>query len=134
MIEFTNVKRAQERLKGMIRETPLVPSTFLSERSGFEVYLKLENFQVTGSFKVRGVLNRMLKTPVSDKEKGVITATSGNHGKALAYAAKLDNVPEVPLATVVAAELSRTTWLPSDRAMSVGSPATSLRFMVNVSS
>ena len=95
MIDFTNVKRAQERLKGMIRETPLVPSTFLSERSGFEVYLKLENFQVTGSFKVRGVLNRMLKTPESDKKKGVITATSGNHGKALAYAAKLDNVPAI---------------------------------------
>ncbi len=93
MIDFANVKRARDRLKGMIRETPLVPSTFLSERSGFEVYLKLENFQVTGSFKIRGVLNRMLKTPESEKQKGVITATSGNHGKALAYAAKLDNVP-----------------------------------------
>jgi len=97
MIEFADVERAWDQIKGMIRKTPLIHSKVLSDHSGLNVYLKLDNFQVTGSFKVRGVLNRMLNMTESEKKRGVITASSGNHGKGLAFAAKIEGVP----ATVV---------------------------------
>ncbi|MFX0208689.1 MAG: threonine/serine dehydratase [Candidatus Hodarchaeota archaeon] len=95
MIEFADVETAREKLKDIIKRTPLVYSKYMSEISGLAVYLKLDNFQVTGSFKVRGVLNRMLYMSKVEKKKGVITASSGNHGKALAFAARRDGVPAI---------------------------------------
>jgi len=100
MIDFADVETAREKLKDLIKRTPLVYSKYLSEISGLAVYLKLDNFQVTGSFKARGVLNRMLHMNEAEKKKGVITASSGNHGKALAFAARRDRVP----ATIVVPE------------------------------
>ncbi|MFH1501500.1 MAG: pyridoxal-phosphate dependent enzyme [Candidatus Eisenbacteria bacterium] len=72
-----------------VRETPLEESAVLSERAGCRVSLKLENFQVTGSFKIRGVLAKLRALPADELARGVITASTGNHGLACAHAAGL---------------------------------------------
>lgn len=80
------VLEAEKRIGKHIRETPLEYSPFLSKKGDANVYLKLENFQVTGSFKIRGVLNKLLSLSEEEKRKGLVTASSGNHGVAFAYA------------------------------------------------
>ncbi len=81
-----NVRRevlnAEKRIKDYIRETPLEYSPYLSKMGRCDVFLKLENIQLTGSFKVRGATNKILSLP---KGTEVITASSGNHGLAVAY-------------------------------------------------
>lgn len=89
MIKLNDILRAEKRIRNYIRETPLEYSYYYSSIVGGGVYLKLENLQVTGSFKARGALNKMLSLDREDIEKGVVTASSGNHGKALAYAASI---------------------------------------------
>ncbi|MCP2604482.1 threonine/serine dehydratase, partial [Candidatus Aminicenantes bacterium AC-708-M15] len=78
------VIEAEKRIKTYIRETPLDFSSYLSQKCGANVYLKLENFQITGSFKIRGALNKILSLNSQEKKK-IITASSGNHGIAVAY-------------------------------------------------
>ena len=78
-----NVIEAEKRIKPHIRETPVEFSHHLSEISECNVYLKLENQQLTGSFKLRGALNKVLSLP---KEKPVVTASTGNHGLAVVHA------------------------------------------------
>jgi threonine dehydratase len=85
----TLVREAAERIRGHVRETPLERSFALSERSGRNVHLKLENVQIGGSFKVRGVLNFLFSLSPAELERGVITASTGNHGLGLAYGAGL---------------------------------------------
>lgn len=87
-ISLKDVRLAQERLAGKVHRTPLMHSRTLSDRSGFEVYMKPENLQRTGSFKVRGALNKILSLPPEEARKGLITASSGNHGQGVAYAAR----------------------------------------------
>ena len=79
---------ARRRLNGRIAPTPLVPSPSLSERVGSPVHLKLEQHQLTGSFKLRGATNALLALPDDARSRGVVAASTGNHGRALAYAAK----------------------------------------------
>jgi threonine dehydratase len=81
------IEAADRRIRPHARETPLIHSPALSELAGAEIYLKLENLQRTGSFKVRGALNKLLSLPESDRRRGVITASTGNHGAATAFAA-----------------------------------------------
>lgn len=76
---------AESLIRPHIRETPLEYSPFLSSLSGCRIYLKLENIQITGSFKLRGALNKILSLSDQQKKQGIITASSGNHGAALAY-------------------------------------------------
>ena len=78
------VIEAERRIKAYIRETPLDFSLYLSKKYGANIYLKLENLQITGSFKIRGALNKILSLN-SEKKKKIITASSGNHGIAVAY-------------------------------------------------
>jgi len=78
--------QAADRIGGLIRETPLEYSPFFSRETGAEVYLKLENFQHTGSFKLRGASNRLMTLTDEQREKGCVAASSGNHGAAVAYA------------------------------------------------
>jgi threonine dehydratase len=78
-----------ERIGPHVRRTPLVRSDRLSAAAGSDVYLKLENLQLTGSFKIRGVLNRLLTLPGDERCSGLITASTGNHGLAVAHAAEL---------------------------------------------
>jgi threonine dehydratase len=77
---------AANRIDAHIRETPLDYSTALSEMSGANVYLKLENLQHTGSFKLRGAFNKLLSLTPDERQAGGVAASSGNHGAAIAYA------------------------------------------------
>lgn len=86
------VLEGERRIRGYIRETPLEHSRFLSELGEAKVYLKLENVQVTGSFKIRGVLNKLLSLDLSDEGKEFVTASTGNHGVAFAYAITILNL------------------------------------------
>jgi threonine dehydratase len=82
------VKQARAFLDGRIRRTPIEPSPVLSELLGVPVCLKLESFQSTGSFKIRGALFRMSLLTADQRRDGVVTCSAGNHGKAVAYAAR----------------------------------------------
>jgi len=95
MIGLDKVLAAMRRLGGHIHRTPLLYSRSLSAESGNEVYLKCENLQKTGSFKIRGALNAVLQLSKDEQARGVVTGSSGNHGQALAYAARLANVRAV---------------------------------------
>ena len=92
MYYLEEILQAAQRIRPFIRETPLLRSAWLSRESGCEVYLKLENLQHTGSFKLRGAFNKLLSLTPAQRERGVITASSGNHGAALAYALQALNV------------------------------------------
>ena len=78
---------ASKRLKGLVQKTPLVFSPQFSEATGAKVWLKLENLQDTGSFKLRGASNKLLTLTDEEKAKGCVTASSGNHGAGVALAA-----------------------------------------------
>jgi threonine dehydratase len=79
---------AEHRIRPYVRETPLIHAFALSQLTGCDVYLKLENIQHTGSFKVRGALNTMLALTSAQREKGAVAASTGNHGAAVAFAAR----------------------------------------------
>jgi len=83
------VLRAEDRIRPHIRETILEPSPHLGELGGAKVYCKLENLQHTGSFKVRGVMNRLLGMTEGELSRGLVTASTGNHGAALAHATNI---------------------------------------------
>jgi threonine dehydratase len=83
-----DVFEAQRRIRSMIRRTPIIESSDLALRAGARtLHLKLECLQVTGSFKVRGAANKILSLTDKERETGVITFSTGNHGKAVAYVA-----------------------------------------------
>jgi len=86
-LTMRDVYLARERIASLARRTPLVHSPFLSERVGAAAYLKLENLQETGSFKIRGAANRMLTLTADQKSRGVIAISTGNHGRAVSYVA-----------------------------------------------
>lgn len=87
------IQYATERLHGLVVRTPLVHSSPLSDRLGLDVLLKLENQQHTGSFKIRGAFNKLLSLPRESRAGGVISASSGNHGAAVAWAARALGIP-----------------------------------------
>jgi threonine dehydratase len=89
------IMRAQERISGRVRHTPLILSDSLSARCDFSIYLKLESRQPTGSFKLRGATNAVLSLSDEAKKRGLVTASTGNHGRALAHAAKAEGVRAV---------------------------------------
>ena len=82
------VDAAENRIRPYLSETPLIASPVLSELMAATVHLKLENLQVTGSFKVRGAFNAMLAASKDERSRGVVAASSGNHGAGIAYAAR----------------------------------------------
>ena len=79
---------ARERLTTVVVKTKLMHSPVFSEESGNEIYLKPENLQKTGSFKIRGAYNKIAKLTEEEKKKGVIASSAGNHAQGVAYAAK----------------------------------------------
>ena len=94
MLGLHDILAAQRNLNGLITRTPLEYSFLLSQRAGCEVYLKLENWQKTGSFKVRGAINKVASLTEEEKARGLVTASAGNHALGVAYAARtLGNVP-----------------------------------------
>ncbi len=82
-----DIEAAQERISGVVIHTPLIYSPTLSRISGREVYLKLENLQTTGSFKLRGALNRLILLKERGEGERVVAASAGNHAQGVAYAA-----------------------------------------------
>jgi len=87
MVTLADVQAAAGRLTGVVRQTPVLHSERLSERLGCEVWLKLENLQVTGAFKIRGATNCIAQLTGEEKARGVITASAGNHAQGVAAAA-----------------------------------------------
>lgn len=81
-----DAREAALRIRGLVLETPLVYSSTFSDRTGCNVYFKLENRQTTGSFKLRGATNRLMTLTESERSRGCIAASSGNHGAAVACA------------------------------------------------
>ena len=86
-LRFQDIIAARKIVARFLKETPLIHYPELSERLGFQAYIKHENHNTTGSFKVRGGVNFMHHLPETQRKKGVITATRGNHGQSIAYAA-----------------------------------------------
>jgi threonine dehydratase len=86
------VREAERRIRPHARETPLLHSAALSERVGGRVFLKLESLQHTGSFKLRGALNKLLGLAPEERARGVVTASTGNHGAATAFAGRLTGI------------------------------------------
>ena len=82
---LNEARSAENRIRPYVRETPLEHSPFLSRTCRSEVYLKLENLQMTGSFKLRGAANKLLTLTAQEREAGAVTASTGNHGHAVAY-------------------------------------------------
>ncbi len=90
-----DIESANRRIKavtGGVRETPLDESSILSERTGTTFLMKCEHLQRTGSFKLRGALNRVLLLNEEERRKGIVASSSGNHGIATAHAARADGV------------------------------------------
>lgn len=92
MIGLRDIQDARTSIRDEVRKTPLLRSQYLSGLTGSDVYLKLENLQLTGSFKLRGALNRMMKLTPEEKAHGVIAASSGNHAQAVAIGAEKLNL------------------------------------------
>ena len=88
-----NVTAAAERIKEHVIQTPFEWSAMVSDLTGAEVWLKMENQQHTGSFKFRGAMNKMLTLSESERESGIYAASTGNHGAAVAYACQKLRVP-----------------------------------------
>lgn len=109
-MELRDIYTAHRRISRFVRETPLEPSPFLSDLCGGEVWLKLENQQITGSFKARGALNMLLQLSAEERSRGIVAASSGNHAQGVGYAAEMlgvgativvpSNTPEVKIEAI----------------------------------
>lgn len=84
----SDLEAAAKRLEGTVRHTPVVFSQALTDRVGFDVAMKLENLQETGSFKIRGAYNKIASLGENDLSHGLVTASAGNHAQGVAYAAR----------------------------------------------
>jgi threonine dehydratase len=91
-LQLNDIYLARQRIEALVRRTPMEHSPSLSRQSGVPVYLKLESLQITGSFKLRGASNAVAQLTAEQKARGVVAASTGNHGRALAYAASRQNV------------------------------------------
>ena len=87
-VSLDDIRAAAARIEGHVLRTPMAQSASLTERLGVPVHLKLESHQRTGAFKLRGATNAMLTLSADQRERGVVAASTGNHGRALAYAAR----------------------------------------------
>ncbi|XP_078494737.1 serine racemase-like [Ciona intestinalis] len=92
-INFNDVKAAYEIIKPFIHQTPLMQCSAISKLAGCNIFLKTENFQKTGSFKIRGATNALSHVSKKDSVKCVVTHSSGNHGQAVAKAAHSFGIP-----------------------------------------
>jgi threonine dehydratase len=93
MISLDDIQQAERATRPYVRKTPLEASPAMEEATGARTWLKLENLQVTGSFKPRGPFNRLQAMTEAERKAGVVAATAGNHGVGLSYAGMLLGVP-----------------------------------------
>ncbi|MBD3824014.1 MAG: threonine ammonia-lyase [Epsilonproteobacteria bacterium] len=87
MVELNKIYEAKERISGVVTKTPFAYAPFLSEKSGCEVYLKKDNLQVTGAFKIRGAYNKIASLSDEQRACGVVAASAGNHAQGVALSA-----------------------------------------------
>jgi threonine dehydratase len=97
LIDLHDIQTARERIRGRVARTALVSSATLSARLGARVHLKLELFQKTGSFKVRGAFNKALSIPAEKRGRGLVAVSGGNHAQAVAYVAGQLGLPSIIL-------------------------------------
>lgn len=89
VVSFRDVLEASRSIRNFVTRTPTYSSVAFSQKTGGEVYLKLECFQPVGVFKIRGAVSKISSIPRSELKKGLVAASSGNHGLSVAYAAKI---------------------------------------------
>ncbi|MDG4881657.1 hydroxyectoine utilization dehydratase EutB [Mesorhizobium sp. WSM4884] len=94
-VTLQHIRAARKNIAGKVERTPAVQSPSLSDRAGHPVYLKLEHHQTTGAFKLRGASNAIAALSPQDRSRGIVAASTGNHGRALAHAAKLEGMRAV---------------------------------------
>ena len=104
-----DIREARERIAPYIVQTPLLRLPSLDRHLGCRVYVKAENMQITGSFKYRGAINKILSLTREELDRGIVAASSGNHGKALAYAAKMLGVKAAIVLPYTAAQIKVDT-------------------------
>src|ERR1043166_202732 len=92
-LDISTIRAAHERIRPFIKCTPVLTSERLNEATGVELFFKCENFQHIGAFKARGATNAVFALDEASARRGVATHSSGNHGTALARAAKLRKIP-----------------------------------------
>jgi threonine dehydratase len=92
-LSLDTISEAARRIEGRLHRTPLLRCATLDTLTGYEVHLKAENWQKTGSFKPRGALNRLAHLDSADQKRGVLAASAGNHAQGLAFAASSRKVP-----------------------------------------
>src|SRR5436853_6378545 len=96
-MDIAAIKQAQQRIKDFVKRTSLEHSETLSQYLGTNVFVKLELFQKTGSFKVRGAFNKLLSLSEEEKKKGIVAISGGNHAQAIAYASSMLNIDAIIL-------------------------------------
>lgn len=89
------VEAAAGRIREFVPESPVALSPYLGEKLGASVHLKLENLQLTGSFKIRGAFNKLLALDDAERRRGIVAASTGNHGIAVSYAAEKLGIPGI---------------------------------------
>ncbi len=92
MIDIDKIRQAQKRVAKVAAKTPFAYAPLLTKRTGKNIYLKKENLQVTGAFKLRGAFNKISSLDDAQKEAGVVAASAGNHAQGVAFSAKYYNV------------------------------------------
>jgi threonine dehydratase len=112
-VTLADIESARARIAGRVRASPCAYSRLLSEATGAEVYFKLENLQLTGSFKERGACNRLLALDADQRRRGVIAASAGNHAQGVAYHARALGIP----ATIVMPRTSPLVKIAETRAL-----------------
>jgi threonine dehydratase len=95
MISITDIALAYSVIKPIIHKSPVLTSRFMNERCGSEIFLKAENFQRIGAFKIRGAYNKIASLTQDEKQRGVVAHSSGNHAQGVALAAKLLDIKSV---------------------------------------
>src|SRR5947209_8655121 len=91
-VKLADIQAARELLKNIITPTPMINDARLSREVGANAFLKAENLQKSGSFKIRGAYNKISRLSDEEKKRGVIAASAGNHAQGVALAAALNNI------------------------------------------
>jgi len=95
MSDFKAIDEAYKRIKDQVLRTPLVTSEYFNNLLNAQVFFKLENLQWTGSFKLRGAMNKIMQLNVDQRKNGVVAYSSGNHAQAVAYASNLNGISSI---------------------------------------
>ncbi|MGB3539513.1 MAG: hydroxyectoine utilization dehydratase EutB [Mesorhizobium sp.] len=121
-VTLQDIEAAKKRIAGKVERTPTILSTSLSELLGVPVHLKLEHRQTTGAFKLRGASNAVALLSAGEKAHGVIAASTGNHGRALAYAAKREGTRAI---------ICMSKLVPQNKLDEIGRLGTDIRIVGN---